>query len=78
MKKRALQSVILGVSIGAAGGLGGFFPPLVLGAVRQATGSFTPGFVLLALFAILCFAVILKSGSKPDAKTRLVSHGAAA
>jgi MFS transporter, NNP family, nitrate/nitrite transporter len=27
--------------VGAAGGLGGFFPPLVLGAVRQATGSFT-------------------------------------
>src|SRR5262245_29842110 len=64
--------------VGAAGGLGGFFPPLVLGAVRQATGSFTPGFVLLALFAILCFAVNLKSGSKPDAKTRIVSHGAAA
>ncbi|HEV2668554.1 MAG TPA: MFS transporter, partial [Blastocatellia bacterium] len=33
--------------VGAAGGLGGFFPPLVLGAVRQVTGSFTPGFVLL-------------------------------
>jgi len=64
--------------VGAAGGLGGFFPPLVLGAVRQATGSFTPGFVLLALFAILCFVVIFKSGSKPDIKTRLVSHGAAA
>jgi nitrite reductase (cytochrome c-552) len=38
--------------VDAAGGLGGFFPPLVLGAVRQATGSFTPGFVLLALFSI--------------------------
>ena len=63
---------------GAAGGLGGFFPPLVLGAVRQATGSFTPGFVLLALFAILCFVVIFKSGSKPDIKTHLISDGAAA
>jgi MFS transporter, NNP family, nitrate/nitrite transporter len=64
--------------VGAAGGLGGFFPPLVLGAVRQATGSFTPGFVLLALFAITCFVVVFKSGSKPDIKTHLVSHGAAA
>jgi MFS transporter, NNP family, nitrate/nitrite transporter len=64
--------------VGAAGGLGGFFPPLVLGAVRQATGSFTPGFVLLALFSIVCFVVIFKSGSKPDVKSHLVSHGAAA
>src|SRR5215510_10327375 len=52
--------------VGAAGGLGGFFPPLVLGAVRQMTGTFTPGFVLLALFAIICFVVVFKSGSKPD------------
>ena len=64
--------------VGAAAGLGGFFPPLVLGVVRQATGSFTPGFVLLALFAILCFVVIFKSGSKPDIKTNLVSHEATA
>lgn len=64
--------------VGAAGGLGGFFPPLVLGAVRQATGSFTPGFVLLALFAITCSVVVFKSGSKTDAKTHFVSHGAAA
>ena len=64
--------------VGAAGGLGGFFPPLVLGAVRQATGSFTPGFVLLSLFSIVCFVVIFKSGSKPDIKSHLVSHGAAA
>lgn len=35
--------------VGAAGGLGGFFPPLVLGAVRQATGSFTPGFCFIGV-----------------------------
>jgi MFS transporter, NNP family, nitrate/nitrite transporter len=64
--------------VGAAGGLGGFFPPLVLGAVRQATGSFTPGFALLALFAILCFVVIFKADLKPDIKTHLVSDRAAA
>jgi len=64
--------------VGAAGGLGGFFPPLVLGAVRQATGSFTLGFVLLALFAILCSVVVFKSSSKTDARTHFVSHGAAA
>lgn len=63
--------------VGAAGGLGGFFPPLVLGAVRQATGTFTPGFALMALFAIICFVVVFKSGSKPGIKSPLLSHGAA-
>ncbi|TCJ16861.1 NarK/NasA family nitrate transporter [Rubrobacter taiwanensis] len=42
--------------VGAAGGLGGFFPPLVLGVVRDATESYGFGFVLLALFAAGCFA----------------------
>lgn len=43
--------------VGAAGGLGGFFPPLVLGAIRQGTGSYTGGFVLLAVFSLVCLAV---------------------
>jgi MFS transporter, NNP family, nitrate/nitrite transporter len=64
--------------VGAAGGLGGFFPPLVLGAVRQATGAFTLGFVLLALFAIICFIVVFKSGSKPDTRKHIISYGATA
>jgi NNP family nitrate/nitrite transporter-like MFS transporter len=64
--------------VGAAGGLGGFFPPLVLGAIKQATGEFTLGFVLLAAFAIICFVVVFKSGSKPDPETQYVSHRAAA
>lgn len=49
--------------VGAAGGLGGFFPPLVLGAVRQATGAFTLGFILLAVFAVICLIVARKIGS---------------
>lgn len=64
--------------VGAAGGLGGFFPPLVLGAIKQATGEFTLGFVLLAVFAIICFVVVFKSGSNPDPETQFVSHRAAA
>ena len=47
--------------VGAAGGLGGFFPPLVLGYVKQETGSFVIGFVLLGLFALLCLAVVLRA-----------------
>jgi NNP family nitrate/nitrite transporter-like MFS transporter len=42
--------------VGAAGGLGGFFPPLVLGLIHTRTGSYTSGFVLLSAFALICFA----------------------
>lgn len=47
--------------VGAAGGLGGFFPPLVLGVIHSATGSFTFGFILLALTAAGCFLVVRRS-----------------
>jgi MFS transporter, NNP family, nitrate/nitrite transporter len=43
--------------VGAAGGLGGFFPPLVLGVVRDTTGSYALGFVFLACFAVGCLLV---------------------
>jgi NNP family nitrate/nitrite transporter-like MFS transporter len=46
--------------VGAAGGLGGFFPPLVLGGIQRAFGSFTWGFVLLSGFSLLCWVVCLK------------------
>ena len=49
--------------VGAAGGLGGFFPPLIVGSVRQATGGFTWGFILLSLFAIICLVVARKVGA---------------
>lgn len=45
--------------VGAAGGLGGFFPPLVLGLLKQATGQFTWGFILLALFSLCCLGVLM-------------------
>jgi len=62
--------------VGAAGGLGGFFPPLVLGVIRQTTGTFTFGFVLLSVFAVGCFLLALRSGSKPD--THLIEPQVAA
>lgn len=40
--------------VGAMGGLGGFFPPLALGLIREQTGSFFWGFILLAVFALIC------------------------
>jgi NNP family nitrate/nitrite transporter-like MFS transporter len=45
--------------VGAAGGLGGFFPPLLLGVIKQHTGAFTGGFVLLSIFGLACLAVLL-------------------
>ena len=48
--------------VGAAGGLGGFFPPLLLGFVKQLTGSFTIGFVLLGIFALGCLGVLVRVG----------------
>jgi MFS transporter, NNP family, nitrate/nitrite transporter len=38
--------------VGALGGLGGFFPPLLLGFFRDRLGVIWPGFVLLALTAL--------------------------
>jgi nitrate/nitrite transporter NarK len=38
--------------VGALGGLGGFFPPLLLGVFRDRLGVMWPGFVLLSLVAL--------------------------
>ena len=54
--------------VGAFGGLGGFFPPLVLGVIRDATGGYAIGFVLLAISALACllvnYAVFIRQGPK--------------
>lgn len=54
--------------VGAAGGLGGFFPPLALGLIRQATGSFTWGFILLTAFSLVCLLVLVWTDDRPPAK----------
>ncbi len=46
--------------VGAAGGLGGFFPPLVMGVVNSATGSYLLGFVLMAFVAVGCLVVLAR------------------
>jgi NNP family nitrate/nitrite transporter-like MFS transporter len=40
--------------VGAAGGLGGFFPPIYVGLVKDAEGTYTYGFVGLLVFVIGC------------------------
>jgi NNP family nitrate/nitrite transporter-like MFS transporter len=59
--------------VGAAGGLGGFFPPLLLGIVKDATGEFTLGFVFLVAFAWMCAGLavaLLEPGHDPQAEVR--------
>ncbi|MCZ8522627.1 MULTISPECIES: MFS transporter [Paenibacillus] len=53
--------------VGAAGGVGGFFPPLVLGVLRDAGGTYMPGFLLLALFAFLC--LWMNKAARPAGRT---------
>ncbi len=58
--------------VGAAGGLGGFFPPLVLGLLKHTTGSFAWGFILLSVFAIMCLAVLLGNSRRKEAGVTLI------
>jgi NNP family nitrate/nitrite transporter-like MFS transporter len=44
--------------VGAAGGLGGFFPPLVMALVKTITGSYAIGFILLAAVAAACLLAL--------------------
>ena len=46
--------------VGAAGGLGGFFPPLVMGATyNEVDGSYTIGLVLLCVTATAAVVFVL-------------------
>ncbi len=38
--------------VGAVGGVGGFLLPTIMGAMKQATGAFSPGFTLLSACAL--------------------------
>lgn len=44
--------------VAAAGGLGGFFPPLVMGVVKSATDGYGLGFILMACVALACLLVL--------------------
>lgn len=45
--------------VGAAGGLGGFVPPLLLGAVWGASQTYTLGIILLVVFTVIALLVTL-------------------
>jgi NNP family nitrate/nitrite transporter-like MFS transporter len=57
--------------VGAAGGLGGFVPPLVMGAVHGRTGSYGIGLALLALVAaaslVLTMTIVRRTATQQAA-----------
>jgi NNP family nitrate/nitrite transporter-like MFS transporter len=63
--------------VSAAGGLGGFFPPLVMGVVESATGGYALGFILMASVALACLLVLMSLG-RTEAPRRLDSETALA
>jgi NNP family nitrate/nitrite transporter-like MFS transporter len=46
--------------VGAAGGLGGFFLPTILGSLRQFTGTFSGGFLIFAVAGFACAFTLLQ------------------
>ena len=67
--------------VGAAGGLGGFLPPIVMGAVYGATGSYAIGLMLLSDLALaaLVYSVFVMSPGRPrrtaDSTSRVAGAG---
>lgn len=55
--------------VGAAGGLGGFFPPIILGICRDLTGSYAVGFGLLIVFALGCTMTLTQTFLKSTVET---------
>jgi NNP family nitrate/nitrite transporter-like MFS transporter len=51
--------VVTGI-VGAAGGVGGFFLPMLLGSMKQLTGSYSGGLAIFALVALGCVAVLFR------------------
>lgn len=58
--------------VGAIGGIGGFFPPIVLGLVKDASGSYFLGFVLLSVFSLFC--LILNYTGTNKTKTNIKAN----
>jgi NNP family nitrate/nitrite transporter-like MFS transporter len=77
--------VITGI-VGAAGGLGGFVLPILLGSLRQFTGTFSGGFLIFALVGFGCAVALLQVSrtwegvfvGKGGTVSGLVPHGARA
>lgn len=46
----------VGGMVGAAGGLGGFFLPIILGTIRDYTNNYSLGFIFVSLVCLICLS----------------------
>ena len=60
--------------VGAAGGLGGFFPPLALGMIRQSLGFFHPGIRAPGIVCAVVPAGLLEVRDANHPLGRVVAH----
>lgn len=73
------QAGIVNGIVSAMGGLGGFFPPLILSSVFQVTGHYAIGFMALSEAALASFVIVVwmyfqevnKTSSKTSSKTKV-------
>ncbi|MCY8017949.1 NarK/NasA family nitrate transporter [Bacillus haynesii] len=72
------QAGIVNGIVSAMGGLGGFFPPLILSSVFQVTGHYAIGFMALSEAGLASFVIVVwmyfqevnKTSSKTSSKTK--------
>lgn len=46
----------VGGLVGAAGGLGGFFLPIILGTIKDYTNNYSLGFIFVSLVCLMCLS----------------------
>jgi NNP family nitrate/nitrite transporter-like MFS transporter len=61
--------------IGAAGGLGGFVPPILMGLVFQATGSYAVGLMLLSDVALAALVYCVVAMHPTTTRPGCTDHG---
>jgi len=64
--------IVTGI-VGAAGGLGGFFLPKILGNLKMSLGTFTPGFLVLS--AIAFASLIIMAAVQSNWKKTWIGEG---
>lgn len=60
--------------VGAAGGLGGFFPPLIMGVVKSTLGNYSVGYLLLALTSGICLFLLIRVLNNPQAMQQSIAQ----
>ncbi|WP_373894852.1 nitrate/nitrite transporter [Virgibacillus natechei] len=53
------QAGVVNGIVSAMGGLGGFFPPIILTTVNNMTGDYSIGFMALSQFALVSFVIVI-------------------